>query len=89
MYNLNRNELPNVFYSMFSKNVNIHHYPTRSAKLFHLPKTRSLLSNKLFVFSGPKLWNSLSDPVRNKPTYYSFSRVFKKNLIQKYMSTTG
>ena len=54
MYNLNRNELPNVFYSMFSKNVNIHHYPTRSAELFHLPKTRTLLSNKSFVFSGSK-----------------------------------
>ena len=55
MYNLNRNELPNVLYSMFSKNVNIYNYPTRSAELFHLPKTRTLLSNKSFVFSGPKL----------------------------------
>ena len=84
MYNLNKHELPNVFYTMFTKNVNIHHYPTRSAVLFHLPRTRTLFRNKIFISTGTKLWNALSEALRNKPSYYSFNRALKKNLIQKY-----
>ena len=86
MYNLNSNELPDVFYSMFTKNYSIHHYPTRSAGLFHFPKTRTMISNKTFLFTGPKLWNSLSETIRNKPTIHSFSRGFKKSFLQTYTS---
>ena len=89
MYTLNRNDLPNVFYSMFTKNVNIHHYPTRSAGLFHPPRARTLLLNKTFIFTGTKLWNSLMESMRNKPSHFSFSRGLKKNLIHKYKPQTS
>ena len=84
MFQLNRKELPKVFYNMFTTNDQYHNYPTRQASFFHLPRTRTLFANKIFTNSGPKFWNSLSPEIRETNTVYTFKRKLKISLLNAY-----
>lgn len=56
--------LPYVFQEMFLKNISVHNYPTFGG--IHLPLLRDPLSSKIHLYNeGPKLWNSLSNEVKN------------------------
>ena len=84
MYQLTKNELPKLFQNMFSTNNQYHNYPTRQASSYHLPRTRTLFSNKIFTNSGPKFWNSLPSDVRESNTIYTFKRKVKSISLNAY-----
>ena len=81
MFLLNNNKLPHIFNSMFVRNQHFHNYPTRQARSFHLPKTRTLFANHIFTFAGPKLWNSLPPSLTQLKNLHSFKRKFKSSLL--------
>ena len=87
MFLLNNNELPHIFNSMFTLNQNIHNYPTRQSRSFHLPRTRTLFANHIFTSTGPKLWNSLPIYLTRLKSIHSFKRIFKRNLLSNPLLT--
>ena len=84
MYKYCSNELPNVFSSMFTKNSSIHKYPTRQSNSLHLPLTRTLFANRTFNFTGPKLWNSLDQSLKEPQKLQTFKQKYRKILLEKY-----
>ena len=84
MYQLAKNDLPNLFRNMFSTNNQYHNYPTRQANSYHLPRTRTIFANKIFTNSGPKFWYSLSSDIRESATIFTFKRKIKTILLNSY-----
>ena len=84
MFQYHNNSLPHAFHGMFKTNNEMHKYPTRSSTSFHLPLTRTLLVKDSFLFSGPKLWNSLPKELTSVATIYTFKRKLKTSLISLY-----
>ena len=84
MYNIHKNSTPNVFKNMFLKNNTIHNYSTRQANDFHLPKSRTNFANRNFMFTGPKLWNSLDNSLREACSLNTFRYRFKMRLFDSY-----
>ena len=85
MYNININATPTVFKGMFQKNNVIHNYSTRQANDFHLPKNRTNFGNKTFKFSGPKLWNSFDDSIKQAPNFNRFKCKLKRMFLEMYV----
>ena len=84
MYNYNNNSLPSAFDRMFQKNQSFHNYPTRRSNEFHLPLLRTLLAQNTFIYTGPRLWNSLDDAIKNSRTLNSFKSNLRYSLLQSY-----
>ena len=84
MYNLKNNNIPPIFKTMFVFNNTIHKYPTRQANFIHLPLKRTLFAQKTFVYAGPKLWNSLSDDIKQSVTMNTFKSKLKKLIFCGY-----
>lgn len=72
MHNLSTNNLPPIFQTMFVVNNSIHKYPTRQANYIHLPLKRTLFAQKTFVYIGPKMWNSLSNEIKESVSINTF-----------------
>ena len=81
MYQFNNNTLPKIFNPMFHKNKTIHKYPTRQSDEFHLPLTRTILTKSIFTFTGPKLWNTLDNSIKDAPSLNSFKVKLRKFLL--------
>ena len=84
MFNYNNNNLPNVFHDIFFRNNRVHNYPTRRSNEFHLPLLRTLHCQKTFVYTGPKLWNSLIDTIKEVNRLVVFKAKLKQHLIESY-----
>ena len=84
MYNIDINDTPAVFKEMFQKNNVIHDYSTRQANDFHLPKNRTHFGNKTFMFTGPKMWNSLDCSLKQARNLDSFKYKLKKLFLERY-----
>ena len=87
MYNYNTNTLPRIFDSMFPRNQSFHNYPTRQSNEFHLPLLRTLLAQNTFIYTGPKLWNSLESDIKDAKSLYSFKKKLKSSLFISYCGT--
>ena len=87
MYNYNNNSLPCIFHSMFPKNQSFHNYPTRRSNEFHLPLLRTLLAQKTFIYTGPRVWNSFDKDIKVAKSLYSFKKKLKSSLLISYCRT--
>ena len=67
-----------------TKNKTIHKYPTRQSDEFHLPLTRTVFTQSVFTSTGPKLWNSLNDGIKDAPSLNIFKAKLKKFLLGSY-----
>ena len=83
MFRFNTELLPDSFSSMFKANNAVHSYSTRQASNIHLVNPRSTLAHKSIRHSGPDVWNSLPQHVRNLQTKHSFKNAIKRSLILK------
>ena len=84
MYQLSKNDLPDIFTSTFQRNDLFHNYPTRHSHSFHLPRARTLFSQKSFLYAGPKFWNDLPRDIIESPSLFSFRRKLKQLLLNSY-----
>ena len=84
MYKLINQQLPLPFNDMFVKNDSIHKHFTRQASSFHLPLNRTSFAQKTFVFTGPKLWNSLSNDIIQCNSIQIFKGRLKSFLLNTY-----
>ena len=84
MHKYSKNELPHIFSDMFIRNNTVHNYPTRLSKSLHLPLTRTLFANRIFTFTGPKLWNSLDESMKQPQSLPTFKHKLKTMLLNNY-----
>ena len=83
MYLCHHNLIPDSISKLFILNCTIHSYNTRNAKQFHLPLTRTVLNQKIIIFQGPFLWNTLPHYIHNSVSVNVFKRRYKKFLLDK------
>jgi hypothetical protein len=84
MYRNTTNNLPNSFSDLLIKHSDIHHYNTRHANNYILPKITCNLIKYSIKTSGPKIWNSIKSNDKNFTSIHSFKNMFKTLLIQNY-----
>ena len=84
MHKLFKNELPNSCNYDFSTIERTHDYETRrpSKSNYFLPRVSESTGQKKVEFRGVKLWNEISENLKNKP-FNSFENQFKENLIRE------
>ena len=85
MYDFHTNALP-VTFSNFFKDINrVHQYKTRLAckKSYYLPKIRTNYGKFNIRFVGVKIWNSISDDLKNK-TRNCFKKLLKDSILNTY-----
>ena len=85
MHKLFNNKLPNSCNYDFSTIENTRDYETRrpSRSNYFLPRVSKSAGQKKVEFRGVKLWNDISENLKNKP-FNSFKKQFKENLIKEY-----
>lgn len=83
MYRYNANTLPECFCSMFQRNDEVHSYRTRQSTKIHLCNPRTKLAHKSIRHSGPDVWNSIPEEIRNLLSMRSFKSSVKQRLISQ------
>jgi len=76
MYKVTNGMVPPYINAMF-KNNTPSNYQFRNQKTFSLPNVRTNLYRKSFVYTGSKLWDSLSEPLKSASSLASFKRLIK------------
>ena len=84
MHKLFKNKLPNSCNYDFSTIERIHDYETRRPcrSNYFLPRVSESTGQKKVEFRDVKLWNEISENLKNKP-FNSFEKHFKENLIRE------
>ena len=80
MYKFDKKALPTPLSTFFTRNVDIHHYNTRSANKLHVNKVRTSFSKSTIRHQGPILWNKLT-PLPPLRTIKSFKKYMKRLLL--------
>ena len=81
MFSCHKGLLPDSLMRYFSLNDNTHTHFTRQSHDFHIPYTRTTLSQKSVDFSGPKLWNSLPASLKDATSLKTFKRIYREILL--------
>jgi len=83
MYKVYCKLLPFSLLNMFTLNINVHSYNTRSESLFQLPYMRLSISQKSIKFIGPKIWNYYSriDDIFACTNIHSFKKNVRKIVL--------
>ena len=84
MYRVFNDNIPMNISYMFTLNRSVHHHNTRSSNKFHFPKVKSQSLLDTVRHSGPRLWNNLSNEIRNSTNITAFKSKLKKNYIESY-----
>ena len=84
MFQKQNQELPPALGNMFTLNNEIHQYPTRQINHYHLPRTRTVLTQNTFIFTAPKFWNSLPRDMREIRSIFLLKHKLKMLLLSSY-----
>ena len=81
MYKSLNNLAPAYMSNKFTYSYDIHNLDLRSAtnQWLYMPKPKLEIYRKSLSYSGPKLWNSLPESVRNAPTLGSFKQRYLRH----------
>ena len=87
MYKSLNNLAPAYMSKKFTYSYDIHNLELRSAtnQCLYIPKPKLEIYRKSLSYSGPKLWNTLPEAVRNAPTLGSFKQRYLR--LQMNLST--
>ena len=83
MFQRDRQELPNNFVQLFTKNYQVDGYAARQSRMLYLPQVRTNSAKKTLVFVRPKFWNSLDLNLKSTPGFYLFKPKLKLVLLNK------
>ena len=84
MYKFFINDLPVSFKNYFNRRSDVHDYPTRQLNDFNLTNNKKSLSDRGIRSSGPILWNSLPENIKDSKSVKHFRNQLKQNIIQNY-----
>ena len=60
-------------------------YSLRNSSLLQIPSTHSAQAQTHISFRGVKVWNSLPESIRLRPTIYSFKKSLKQHYLNRYI----
>ena len=85
MHRAHQRTLPSNLNNMFTPINTVHRYPTSSVKsrVFFQHKTKALPYHNWISTTGISLWQSI-DPSLKKLDFRNFSKLYRKNLIDRY-----
>ena len=81
MYSTVHSLLPAYFKCMFITNTTVHSYNTRQKDDMHQTAYRTNVCKYTVRILGPRLWNSLSDNIRQVSSLYQFKSKMKEFLL--------
>ena len=82
MYQSVSNTLPTFINASFRRNNEIQTYSSQQALHFHLPLTPTSFAQKIFYYNeGPRLWNSLTEPLRQSANIDYFKWDYKSFFV--------
>ena len=84
MYKFSVDELPVAFKDYFTERSKIHNYQTRHSNHYNLTRNKKTFSDHCIRTSGPILWNSLPNSLKDCKTVKHFRNQLKYNIIQTY-----
>ena len=84
MYSYSQNTLPIPLMTLFTSNDNIHTHDTRNRHNPHISQRRITTASKSLRHKGPDIWYKIPEEITSKKNITSFSKHFKKRIIQNY-----
>ena len=84
MYQYHNNTLPDSLLSMFTPNRNIHRHNTQNRDNPHILTMRTASAQLSIKHTGPILWQSTPHTIQQAQTLTSFTKSYKKHLLQNY-----
>ena len=72
----------------FKKVSTVHSHSTRQVNAIHIPRFYSAKCHRSFKYIGTKIWNNIPQELKDHP-YSKFKITYKKQLIQKCVSSTS
>lgn len=82
MYKYYNNQLPEAFENYLQPAEAIHRYPTRKKDTLRILQHSTAICESSLKISGPKIWNTLSESIKTRPSL----KAFKKQLKKTYFS---
>ena len=74
MYKYSHNLLPRPFANHFTPSHNVHFYNTRHSSNYFIHFARTNVRKYTIKFLGPKLWNPLSNELKQSHSIFSFRK---------------
>ena len=84
MFQLSQKTLPSPLISIFTRNSEVHSYPTRQSNQYHPPLLRTSIAQKTVVFTGPKYWNEIDQSLKLIPRLSPFKKRLKQIILESY-----
>ena len=84
MYSYSQNTLPIPLMTLFTSNDNIHTHDTRNRHNPHISQRRITTASKSLRHRGPDIWYNIPEEITSRKNITSFSKQFKKRIIQNY-----
>ena len=89
LFDLNKLQIATHMYKNIDvyRNLNIqvyHNYPVRTRNDLRIPIHNLTIYQHSLAYTGPKIWNSLPDDIKNSLSIHSFKKQYKKHLIALY-----
>ena len=82
MYKYHHYKLPPVFYSFFSRNIDVHDYATRQVYKLHAPPmAKSHLCSTIIRNVGVIVYNHFYDHIDLNCSYYVYKKNLKKHIL--------
>lgn len=81
MYNFFKNLLPKSFNDFFTTRSEVHGYLTRNRNNYSHTRNKKAFTDKTIRTTGPILWNSLEDKIKNVNSTKHFRKIFKLSLL--------
>ena len=88
LFDINKLHIATYMYRLLKDNNETfhtpHNYPTRTRDNLQIPMHSLTLFRHSLSYSGPKIWNSIPDEVKNSSTLHSFKNKYKRFILSKY-----
>jgi hypothetical protein len=81
-----KNILPPAIQNFLTVNSSIHSHNTRQKNNLHLFTISNNFGSKSIAFNGSKLWNGLTDALKNMTSFPAFKRSVKAHVRDSYFS---
>ena len=83
MYKCVHDLAPLYLCNKFSKRSDLHERYTRNRELFQIPMYNTTIGQRTFNYRGAKIWNSLDNDLKLMPSFKSFKKKLKKDMLSR------
>ena len=81
MFKFEKSLLPDIFNTLYKRNVDVHTYFTRQRTKLNIPKTRLEIYKKTMKYVGVKVWNYCLDRIEFDCSFLTYKRRLKIYIV--------